>query len=216
MRREHLEMSQVHYLRHASTLLALAPLFIGTGCSKEATPEPAADVAAAPATPTAPPAEKDPVAELEKLARSYAGKEIIYVDNPKFLDGDWTKTHVVVVGNEASFDVKKTDSLVSPLVGTIEITIKRLRAIGGTGTDMDGKIVPGFFVSKAQAVASKTWEPLSKIVQEKIRGEFAWRNKQWVCTHGGDYMSTGRLTRYEGARWPFRAAHPRENIVQEK
>lgn len=140
------------------------------------------------------PVEVDPVKQLSDLAGSVAARRQITLKKPRarpLIDSDrlWGKQEYRVAN--AAFDVKKTDSLVTPLTGIITITGEEISF--------------GHFKTEAQARAAN-------VPQEKNREElifnFAWQSGRWVFKSGLRKDLLGALKSIGDNRpgWPLQAS----------
>ena len=138
----------------------IAVLFIGSGCgsSPVVVPDPATEPVAAPVpvANTAP----DPVATLKQLLENFPKKKAWVRVSSNQTGWDYWHLEIKPIG----FDVKKTDSLVSPLIGLI--TIEQALSLDGT------------YASAEEAARPKShgdYDPTRSL----CTGVYAWQNDRW-------------------------------------
>jgi hypothetical protein len=139
-------------------------------------------------------AEKDPVKQFEKIATSVNDRRTVLIRKPDKALGSvlesarfWGKIDSRVVS--VLIDVKKTDSLVTTLVGTITIRAEEIDF--------------GLFETEAEARAASI--PTDKGPQELIY-HFGWQNNKWVFKSGlkKDLLGVLRQTGDDRPGWPLK------------
>ena len=141
----------------------MAVLFMICGCdsSPVVVPKPAAAPVGTSAPVSLPATASDPVEALKKLMESFQRKKAWVVFKTDQTGWEFEQSEIELKG----FDVKKTDSLVSPLIGTI--AIKRSRSYDR-----------GPYASAEEAaqagVVDAQWTDKSLIT-----GTYTWQNEKW-------------------------------------
>ena len=187
----------------------IAVLFIGSGCgsSPVVVPDPATEPVAAPvpAAITAP----DPVATLKQMLENCPKKKAWVKVSLDKTGWDYWQLEIKPIG----FDVKKTDSLVSPLIGLITI-VQEL--------SLDGP-----YASAEEAV-----QPKSRVDYDPTRtlltGIYAWQSDKWEFqalerTLMSSDGSSGKIKRFKPEdlktekfciAWPFVQQIPVEEKLE--
>ena len=136
------------------------------------------------------PAQVDALEAFERLVTSVRERArqspICWVcrigDNEYGTAGKWFREDYYL--SPPRYDVRKTDSLVTPYIGTIEVTEQRIQyLIPGTSGSRPGD---DKFDSEAEAINStnrSAWSP------SNLRADYAWRNESWI-RKGGTAPST--------------------------